>query len=126
MIYDLYHLDSPRYEKYRAPTLGGVMKNIILVWVQALDSQSDSDRPLFLPFAFDDEWVDCLKATQLHDNFVFRRVRVREYGWAVDFSDLESFISSPHEIESESPEILGEYERNEIMAALLNAEVIGR
>ncbi len=63
LVFDLYHLDHPQYEKYRARTVGGVFKNVVLVWVLSLETQIEDDRPLFLPYGFDDEWIDCLKAT---------------------------------------------------------------
>ncbi len=62
MIYDLYHLDSPHYEKYLAPTLGGVMKNVILDWATILETQRDCDIALVLPYAFDDHWIECLES----------------------------------------------------------------
>jgi len=123
LVYDLYHLDFPHYEKYRAPTVGGVFKNIVFEWVKALDSPT-LDQPLFLPYAFDDEWVDCLKALEQCDKVIFKLVRIDENGWAVNFSDLNEFITSPHKICQESAEIFGEYNKDEILAALLNARVI--
>ena len=124
--YDLYFLNSIQSKKYEAATLGGVLKNMILVWAKVLKSLSENHRPLFLPFSYDDDWVDCLEATRHEDKLSVRRVRVLEPGWAFDFGHLEEFISSPHEIEEGSPEIFGEYDRNEIIDALLNAEVVDR
>lgn len=124
--YDLYFLNSIQSRKYEAATLGGIMKNIILVWVKVLESKSENYGSLFLPFAYDDDWVECLEATQHDDKLAFRRVRVLEPGWAFDFGHMEEFISSPHEIEEGSPEVFGEYDKNEIIHALLNAEIIDR
>ena len=118
--YDLYYVEG---EYYDAPTPGGVFKKILSKWATVLGSISDSNGPMYLPFAPDDQWVDCIMATPKGNRLVMSVARVAETGYSVDFSDLESFIRSPHPVDH-TDECFGEFEKDEFVFALLHAEVI--
>ena len=118
--YDLYYVEG---EEYDAPTLGGVFKNVLSKWASALGTIGENRGPMYLPFAPDDQWVDCLLATPKGNRLVMNVARIAESGYSMDFSDLESFIRSPHQID-QSQDSFGEFDKGEFISALLNAEVI--
>jgi hypothetical protein len=120
--YNLYYFDS---EKYGAPTLGGVFKKVLIEWAHALENISGQNVSFFLPYAPDDQETECLKLSPLHERFVVERVTVKESGFNINIDNLEEFITAPHEIYAESAEVLGEFDRRELVSALRNAQIVG-
>ncbi len=100
-----------------------MFKKILMKWAEALQKISLENSPMFLPFAPEDQEIECLKASLDGDRIVFTNAEVAEDGYAVDWDDLLSFITSPHEIRRESIEVFGEYNKDEIVSALMNAKV---
>lgn len=123
VIYDLYYFDS---EQYDAPTLADTFKKILVMWANVLRESTAESGPLFLPFALDDEWTECLRAVQHDNRIVLRYVRVSENGWAIDVDRLEDFMTAEHVVEKEDPEELGNYDKDEFLAALIDAQVIDK
>jgi len=122
LIYDLYFFPGDGYDDVSLPAKA---KDVFLLpWARAIQKSSDKGGPLFLPYAPDDEWIECLKAILKDDKIVLNLVQVGENGYAVDFGDFETFITSPHEIDEESPEVFGEFNKDEFVQALVEAEVI--
>lgn len=121
LIYDSYYFDS---EEYKSLTNGAVLKEILAQWARALIALANENRTLFLPFNLEDEWIECFKATQNGGKIIFKHVWVNENGWTLNVSDLSSFITLPHETFKESPEVFAEYNKEEIISALINARVI--
>lgn len=121
LFYNLYFV---RAKEFKSPTNGGMFKKIVIKWAKVLSEPGAENSPLFLPFDPDDQWTDCLKATRKGDRIVFKIVRVEESGWAIDFEDLEIFMTSPHKTSRESPNEFAEFDKDEIISALINAEVI--
>jgi hypothetical protein len=66
---------------------------------------------MYLPFDPDDEWTDCLKVALVGDKIAFNFVRVAEGGWGVFDYDLEGFITSPHKIVDEGPNLVNTAKR---------------
>jgi hypothetical protein len=118
--YDLYYSVD---EKYAASTLGGVFKKVLIEWANALSKITAENSRLFLPFAPDDEGIQCLKATLRDDEIAFAWVEVDESAYMVDFENVEVYSAAPHEIRKESPEF-GECSKDQIVSALLNAQVL--
>ena len=106
-----------------APTSGGTFKNIVLKWAEVLRTITTENSPFFLPYGPDDQWTDCLQALVRDDKIGFIDVQVERAGWAIDFNDLEEFITSPQEI-NETRMTFPEYGKDEVISALINADVI--
>ena len=123
VIYDLYYFDS---EQYVAPTRAAAFKKILVKWAKVLRESKAGSDPLFLPFAPDDQWTECLRAVQHDNRIVLRYVRVSENGWAIDVNRLEDFMTAEHAVEKEDPEELGNYDKDEFLAALIDAQVIDK
>jgi hypothetical protein len=119
-IYDLYYVKG---EEYDAPTLAGVFKNVLVKWANALQNTRDQSDPLYLPFAPDDQWVDCLMATPSGDRLELKAVKVAQSGYSMNFSDLESFITSPQQV-IESHKTIGEFDKDQFISTLINADVV--
>ncbi|MEK7856528.1 MAG: hypothetical protein AAB288_10590 [Acidobacteriota bacterium] len=120
-IYDLYFLNED--SRVLAPTSGGTFKNIVLKWAEVLRTITTENSPFFLPYGPDDQWTDCLQALVRDDKIGFIDVQVERAGWAIDFNDLEEFITSPQEI-NETRMTFPEYGKDEVISALINADVI--
>lgn len=120
-IFDLYFLNHG--DKVLAPTSGGTFKNIVLEWVEVLRTVTTENSPFFLPYGPDDEWTDCLQAVVRDEKIVFTDVRVGREGWTISFNDLKEFITFPHEIFEVRTEF-PEYGRDEVISALIDAQVI--
>jgi hypothetical protein len=118
--YSLYYFDS---EDYNAPSSSESFKKILGKCTNALQKISSVNSPMFLPFAPEDEEVECLKATVDGDKIVLTIVEVNENGYAVDWTEIEVFITSPQEIRNESAEVFGVYNRDDIVSGLMNARV---
>jgi hypothetical protein len=117
--YDAYHFDADEYADLSS---GEVLIKILAQWAKALSDIRDGDT-IFLPFSLDDEWVECFKVTQLGDRLNSKYVWVNENGYALDVSNLSDFMATTHEIWKESPEVFGEWDKEEFRSALLNAKV---
>jgi hypothetical protein len=120
LIYNLYYFDGDEYD---APTLGATFKKILIKWSNMLQDLNTDHGPLFLPFAPDDEWIECLKAIQHGDRIVLRYVEVAENGWAIDTGRLEEFMTSPHVLDNEASDVFGDYDKEEFISALIDAHV---
>jgi hypothetical protein len=120
-IYNLYFLEDGN--KYDAPTAGLVFKNILSNWARILSNINSENSPMYLPFNPDDQWTDCLKASAANRLIEFKVVRLAVNGWGVFDFNLEDFITSDHNILTESTEVVGLYDKNEVISALINAEV---
>ncbi len=120
-IYDLYFLNDD--SKVLAPTMGGTFKNIVLEWAKVLRTITTENSPFFLPYGPDDQWTDCLQAVDRDDKIVFSDVRVVREGWAINFNDLEEFITSAQEV-YETRLTFAEYGKDDVITALINADVI--
>lgn len=118
--YETYYLDN---ESYANLSNAAIIKKIIAQWVTAIKELNGTIREVYLPYSFDDEWVECFRVTSTDGKLIFRQVWVRENGWAVDISDLREFIRSTHDIRKMFPNAFGTYDKDEIIKALLNAEV---
>ncbi len=121
LIYDLYHFES---EQYDAVTLAATFKKILITWANVLRESNIENGELFLPYALDDEWTECLKAVQQDDRIVLRYTRVAENGWAINVSHLEEFMTSTHVVDKEANEVFGDYDKDEFIAALIDAQII--
>jgi len=120
-IYSLYYFDS---EKYDAPTYGGMFKKVLIECANALQNATREDAPLFIPYAPDDQETECLKLSPLGERLVIERVTVKDRGFNLNIDYLHEFITSPHEILAESGQMLGEFDWQEVIYALTNAEVM--
>ena len=119
--YTTYYFEDDQWD---APTLAATFKKMLLKWADALQKISRENNPLFLPFAPDDQEIECLRVTYWSRNKItFSWVELGEDGWAVDLTDIERFSTEPHEVRKESPEF-GECDKDEFVAALINAEVL--
>ena len=121
LIYDLYYFES---EQYDAPTLAATFKKILNKWANVLRESTIETGDLFLPYALDDEWTECLKAVQHDNRIILRCTRVAENGWAINVSHLEEFMTSTHVVDKEANEVFGDYDKDEFIAALINAQII--
>jgi len=120
-IYNLYFIESD--SEFLQPSAGATFKKILLKYAEVLQDISE-DSPLYLPFAPDDEWTDCLKARLVGNKIRFTFASIAEGGWGVFDFDLTGFITSTHEIRTEFDEGIAECDKDEIIAAMINAEVI--
>ena len=118
--FDLYFLKDD--SKVLAPTSGQTFKNIIIEWAEVLRTITQENSPFFLPYGPDDEWTDCLSASLRKDKIVFNDVRVGREGWAIDFNDLEEFITSTQEIYETRLEFPA-FAKDDVISALMNADV---
>lgn len=123
LIFDLYYFDS---EQYEAPTLAATFKMILTKWAEVLRTRNAGEGPLFLPFAPQDQWTECLMAVQRGDRVIIRDVRVAVSGYQIDVDNLEDFMSSAHVVKKEHPEEFGDYEKNEFISALIDAQVVDK
>jgi len=121
-IYNLYFIEDD--SEFLAPTFGGTFKKIVNKWAEVLQTISKERSVMYLPFDPDDQWTDALKAALVATKIEFNWVRLAVGGWGVFDYDLTGFITSAHKIDEESEEILGEFDKNEIVSALINAKVI--
>lgn len=121
LTYDLYYFDR---EQYQAPTPAATFKKIMIKWANVLREWNVKTATLFLPFALDDEWTECLKAVRHSDRVVLRYVRVAVNGWSIDVDHLEDFMTSEHVVEKEAGEVFGEYDKDDFISALINAQII--
>lgn len=101
-----------------------LFKQILVKWAHALRLMNDEKSPMFLPFAPDDQDIGCLMASWDGYKIEFTSVQVKEDGHAFDWDDIEGFIISPHEIYPKPYEPVGEYEKEEVVAALLSAHIL--
>ncbi len=122
-IFNLYFLEDDS-GFLGDPTPGGTFKKIVNKWAEVLQTICSQDSPIYLPYDPDDQWTDAFKATLVGEMIEFRWVRLAENGWGVFDYDLTGFMTSPHEITDESDQPLGEYDKDAIVSALINAEVI--
>ncbi len=120
-IYNLYFIESD--SEFLQPSAGATFKKIVIKWAEVLQGISE-ERPMFLPFAPDDQWTDCLKACLVSNKIRLTFASLAEGGWGVFDFDLEDFITSSHKIRNESDEVIVECDKDEIIAAMINAEVI--
>lgn len=120
LSYETYYLDNDTYANLSNAV---IVKNILSQWAIALSELHDEDRELYLPYSFDDEWVECFKVTKQGKRLIFEQVWVKENGWALDISDLKNFINSSHGIRKKFPAVFGTYDKDDIISSLLNAEV---
>ena len=79
---------------------------------------------LFLPFALDDEWTECLKAVQRDDKVVLRYVRVAVSGYQINVAHLEDFMTSTHAVDKEASDVFGAYDKDDFIRALIDAQII--
>jgi hypothetical protein len=121
LIYDLYYFDS---EQYHAPTLAATFKKILVKWANVLRVSNADIGPLFLLFAPDDQGTECLKAVQHENRVVLRHVWVAVSGYQIDFEQIEDFMTSTHIVKKEDPEELGNYDKDDFISALINAQVV--
>ena len=118
--YDAYYFDA---DEYAGLSNSEVLKVLLSQWAKAI-SESAAGQMLYLPFSFDDEYVECVEADVAGDKVSLRHVWVRENGYAVDVVNLSAFMATSHEINSMSPNRpLGVYGREELVSALLNPTV---
>lgn len=118
--YETYYLDN---ESYANLSNAVIIKKIIEQWVEAINELNGTIRELYLPYSFDDEWVECFRVTSNGGRLIFQQLWVRENGWAVDISDLREFIRSPHGIRKMFPGVFGIYDKDEIVSSLSNAQI---
>lgn len=120
-IFDLYYFDD---NEWQAPTSADTFKKMLLKWAEALQDINEAKTPLFLPFAPDDEGIQCLRATYWgNDQLTFSWVELAENGYAVNLIDVQTFSTQAYTVSRESPEF-GECRKHEVISALINAEVI--
>lgn len=121
-IFNLYFIEDN--SKFLAPTSAETFKNIVIKWTEVLPTITIENSPVFLPYAPDDEWTDAFKVTLVGTVLEFRNVCLAENGWVVFDYDPAGFMISTHEIHEVPDDIVGRYKKDEIVSALLNAEVI--
>lgn len=122
-IFNLYYFDNVEWQ---APTLAEVFKKMLVKWADALQIIDEATTPLFLPFAPDDEDIECLRATYwVNGKLTFSWVAIEENGYAVDLTDVRGFSTKAYAISRESPEF-GDYYKSEVISALLNAETVDK
>ena len=120
--YDAYYFDVGEYE---GRTGIEVLKRLLAQWAKAL-SEAAPGRTLYLPFGFEDEYVECVEAEVAGEEVSLRHVWASENGYAVDVADLGPFLAASHEPHHGSPgRPLGVYGRDEFIRALLNPRVGG-
>ncbi|MGD9564002.1 MAG: hypothetical protein AB7F88_18255 [Pyrinomonadaceae bacterium] len=120
--FNLYFLEDG--SEFLAPSSGATFKNIVIRWAEVLRTINSENSPMFLPYDADDQWTDALKATLVAGRIELRWVRLAEGGWGVFDYDLAGFIASAHKVTEESDELLGEFNKDQIVSALIHAEVI--
>lgn len=118
--FDLYFLNDD--SRVLASTSGETFKNIVLEWAEVLRNITPENSPFFLPYGPDDEWTDCLESSLQKDQIVFTDVRVGREGWAIDFNDLEEFITSPQEI-YETRMKFPKFGKDDVISSLINAVI---
>jgi hypothetical protein len=100
------------------------MKNLRAQWAKALEVLDDKDAA-FLPYNLEDEWVECLKATRNGERIKLSCVNVAANGWSLALDDVQEFMLKPQtlvEDDSDRP-IFGEYNRQEIITSLRDAQI---
>lgn len=120
-LYNLYFLED--CSEFAAPTSATTFKKILNKWAESLTEMDEGSEPLYLPFAPDDQWTDCLRAALVGEEISLNFVRVADNGWGVFDFDLKGFNNSPHVVKIESP-IFGKDRKGELISALLNAAAI--
>lgn len=121
--YSFYWMNLEKFQE-AAESSALLFKQILVKWAHALRLMNDEKSPMFLPFAPDDQEISCLKATWNGDKIDFALVEVKEGGHAFDWDDIEGFIISPHETYPQSYVPIGEFEKEEVVAALLSAHIL--
>lgn len=124
LVYSLYYLDFSAGHEYEAPSLGGMFKKMLVKWANALRKINNENSPMFLPFAPDDQEIDCLKATLRGDKIELTLAEVKGDGYAFDWNDIEGFVMSRHDTFRESAEVLAVFGKEEVIDMLLNARVV--
>ena len=119
--YSAYYLNRDNLVGF---TNAAALKTVLFQWVRVLLETLGSDCTLYLPFNFEDEWVQALKATLTGQTVSLTAVQVEENGWACPIDNLKSFIVSPHITQKESDELFHRLRRQEFIDALIAAEVI--
>jgi hypothetical protein len=100
------------------------MKNLRAQWAKALEVLDDKDAA-FLPYNLEDEWVECLKATRNGERIKLSCVNVAANGWSLALDDVQESMLEPQtlvEDDSDRP-IFGEYNRQEIIESLRDAQI---
>ncbi|MBX3265699.1 MAG: hypothetical protein KF831_03245 [Acidobacteria bacterium] len=120
LVYDLYYFESDQYD---GPTLAHSFAKVLVRWAEVLQRESVASGVL-LPFALDDHYTECLKAVQIGRRIILKYVVAAVAGFQIDVEDIEDFMTSPQDLESESSEIFGDYDKEEFIAALLNPKLI--
>ena len=83
-------------------TNAAALKPVLIEWKRVLIENVGRECVLFLPFNFEDEWIECLRAKINGEEMSLTHTEVAENGWAVAMENLEGFITSSHEMVKES------------------------
>lgn len=101
-----------------------VVKDVLSQWAAAIATLEDN-QVAYLPYSLEDEWVECIETKRRGENIIFRCVDVAGNGYSLVLDDLKEFMLSRQKLDNfrDHPEMFGEYNRQEIISALKNAEI---
>lgn len=122
--YSFYWMDLEKFQAAESSVV--LFRQIVAKWAHALEQMNDHKSLMFLPFAPNDQEISCLRATWKGQKIEFASVDVKEDGVAFDWDDIEGFIISSHETYPHSYLSIGEFEKEEVVAALLDASDLSR
>ena len=99
----------------------GFMKRVFHQWAQALiETEGET---LYFPFGIYDQCVECFNVTVIDERVVLKRVWFLIEGYTLNLQNLRDFIRGDHKIGASSP-VFGEYDRTDLIKALVQAEPI--
>ena len=125
--HDFYWIDEETHNSISAGkslSSGELCKWLFGKWANALRGIDAENSPMFLPFAPEDEWIECFRADFQDGMIKFTRVDVAEGGHEFPWNDIEGFITSPHEILDTAYTEFADFDKDELLAALQNPDVV--
>lgn len=121
-VYDFYHLDVERYKQFNGGSPAEIVSKVLICFAETISDASE-ECVLFLPYAFDDQWIGAIRATPQNGHLCLSNVQVAENGWAVEFGKLGLFVTEPHALDSEG-EVFAVCTRADLIHSLFEAEII--
>lgn len=121
LLYNLYYFDS---EMYEAPTPAETFRKILVRWGILFREQNLCDGTIYLPYAPDDQWTDCLEVDTSGECVSVKTVRVDVSGYQIDIEKIENFVTSTPVIVGYISPAFGVYDKEDFISALINAQVV--
>lgn len=111
-----YLLDS-LYQTKNVENLQGIFKKLFQAWSIVLQK---NPSVAFLPYSFDDEYIEAFKATKATDTIVLQCVTIDFIGMDFNFNlpEIIEFMLSNTEITKEYSDTFAEYQTSKFLAGL--------